>query len=116
MTYQLLWSFFFNIVYLPVANLDQTFDYEVNDALMKYFVHCTKFVEDVIRNPSALSQVDKFKEGPEMRSVREKIANQLRVPYKNITAGQWFDFIDKMIRVLRFSCLFVFKTVIIMMS
>ncbi|XP_051935854.1 multiple inositol polyphosphate phosphatase 1-like [Hippocampus zosterae] len=65
---------------------DQTFDYEVNDALMKYFVHCTKFVEDVIGNPSALSQVDKFKEGPEMKSVREKIANQLRVPYKNITA------------------------------
>ncbi|XP_077438129.1 multiple inositol polyphosphate phosphatase 1-like [Vanacampus margaritifer] len=65
---------------------DQTFDYEVNDALMKYFVYCTKFLEDVVRNPLALTEVDKFKEGPEMRGVREKIANQLGVTYKNITA------------------------------
>ncbi|XP_061647041.1 multiple inositol polyphosphate phosphatase 1-like isoform X1 [Phyllopteryx taeniolatus] len=65
---------------------DQTFDYVVNDTLMKYFIHCTKFLEDVERNPAALLEVDKFKEGPEMRRVREKIGDQLRVPYKNITA------------------------------
>ncbi|XP_061692593.1 multiple inositol polyphosphate phosphatase 1-like [Syngnathoides biaculeatus] len=65
---------------------DQKFDYEVNDALMKYFSQCAKFVKDVVRNPSALLEVDKFKEGPEMRRVREKIGDQLTVPYNNITA------------------------------
>ncbi|XP_037127047.1 multiple inositol polyphosphate phosphatase 1-like [Syngnathus acus] len=65
---------------------DQTFDYEVNDALMKYFNLCPKFLKEVVNNPLALSEVDEFKKGPEMRRVREKIANQLRVPAKNITA------------------------------
>ncbi|XP_077468672.1 multiple inositol polyphosphate phosphatase 1-like [Stigmatopora argus] len=69
---------------------DQTFDLEVNDALMKHFSHCTKFVKDVVENPSALSEVEKFKAGPEMKRVREKMAKQLGVPYQNITA----DMID----------------------
>ncbi|XP_054654065.1 multiple inositol polyphosphate phosphatase 1-like [Dunckerocampus dactyliophorus] len=65
---------------------DQKFHLDVNDALMKYFEHCSKFVKEVVRNPLALTEVAKFMEGPEMRKVREKIADQLRLPYEDITA------------------------------
>ncbi|KAM7408607.1 hypothetical protein PAMA_002359 [Pampus argenteus] len=64
---------------------DKEFDHSVNDALMRFFDQCTRFVEEVDNNPSALSEVDKFKEGPEMRRVQEKIADRLGVPYNNIT-------------------------------
>ncbi|TMS04635.1 Multiple inositol polyphosphate phosphatase 1 [Larimichthys crocea] len=64
---------------------DQEFDHTVNDALMRFFDKCTKFVEEVENNSSALVEVDKFKQGPEMRRVQEKIADRLRVPYSLIT-------------------------------
>ncbi|XP_071336511.1 multiple inositol polyphosphate phosphatase 1-like [Trachinotus anak] len=64
---------------------DKEFDHAVNDALMRFFDKCTKFVQEVDNNPSALSEVDKFKQGPEMIRVQEKIADRLKVPYKNIT-------------------------------
>ncbi|KAM3606163.1 uncharacterized protein V6R79_011812 [Siganus canaliculatus] len=64
---------------------DQEFDHTVNDALMRFFDTCTKFVQEVDNNPSALSEVDKFRQGPEMRRVQEKIADRLRVPYSDIT-------------------------------
>ncbi|XP_054456444.1 multiple inositol polyphosphate phosphatase 1-like [Anoplopoma fimbria] len=64
---------------------DKEFDHAVNDALMRFFDKCTRFVEEVLNNPSALSEVDKFKQGPEMRRVTEKIADRLRVPYSDIT-------------------------------
>ncbi|GLD65140.1 multiple inositol polyphosphate phosphatase 1-like protein [Lates japonicus] len=64
---------------------DQEFDYTVNDALMRFFDKCTRFVQEVDNNPSAVVEVDKFKQGPEMRRVQEKIANRLRVPYSLIT-------------------------------
>ncbi|XP_019132793.2 multiple inositol polyphosphate phosphatase 1a [Larimichthys crocea] len=64
---------------------DQEFDHTVNDALMRFFDKCTKFVEEVENNLSALVEVDKFKQGPEMRRVQEKIADRLRVPYSLIT-------------------------------
>ncbi|KAF1375649.1 hypothetical protein PFLUV_G00222380 [Perca fluviatilis] len=67
------------------AITDKEFDHAVNDALMRFFDQCTRFVEEVDNNPSALSEVDKFKQGPEMRRVTEKIADRLRVPYNNIT-------------------------------
>ncbi|XP_032397317.1 multiple inositol polyphosphate phosphatase 1 [Etheostoma spectabile] len=67
------------------AITDKEFDHVVNDALMRFFDQCTRFVQEVENNPSALSEVDKFKQGPEMRRVREKIADRLRVPYSNIT-------------------------------
>ncbi|XP_054456443.1 multiple inositol polyphosphate phosphatase 1a [Anoplopoma fimbria] len=63
---------------------DQEFDHSVNDALMRFFDQCTRFVEEVDNNPSALSEVDKFRQGPEMRRVTEKIADRLRVPYSDI--------------------------------
>ncbi|KAL6101965.1 minpp1 [Pungitius sinensis] len=64
---------------------DMEFDHAVNDALMRFFDQCTRFVQEVDKNPSALSEVDKFKQGPEMRRVAEKIADRLRVPYSDIT-------------------------------
>ncbi|XP_018552366.1 multiple inositol polyphosphate phosphatase 1 [Lates calcarifer] len=64
---------------------DQEFDHAVNDALMRFFDKCTRFVQEVDNNPSALTEVDKFKQGPEMKRVQEKIADRLRVPYNTIT-------------------------------
>ncbi|XP_034040385.1 multiple inositol polyphosphate phosphatase 1-like [Thalassophryne amazonica] len=64
---------------------DQGFEHVVNDALMRFFDRCTKFVKDVEDNPSAMAELDKFKMGPEMRRVQEKIADRLRVPYSLIT-------------------------------
>lgn len=60
----------------------------MNDALMRFFDHCTRFVQEVDQNPTALSEVDKFRQGPEMRRVTEKIADSLRVPYNTINDGQ----------------------------
>ncbi|XP_059214792.1 multiple inositol polyphosphate phosphatase 1-like [Centropristis striata] len=68
------------------AITDKEFDHAVNDALMRFFDQCTRFVQEVDNNPTALSEVDKFKEGPEMRRVTEKIADRLAVPYNSITA------------------------------
>ncbi|XP_067093175.1 multiple inositol polyphosphate phosphatase 1-like [Osmerus mordax] len=65
---------------------DQNVDHEVNDALMRFFDHCTKFVETVENNPPALAELDKFKLGAEMTRVQEKIADRLTVPYSRITA------------------------------
>ncbi|XP_068424500.1 multiple inositol polyphosphate phosphatase 1-like [Clinocottus analis] len=64
---------------------DQEFDHAVNDALMRFFDQCTRFVQEVDNNPAALSEVDKFRQGLEMRRVTEKIADRLGVPYSDIT-------------------------------
>ncbi|XP_047459773.1 multiple inositol polyphosphate phosphatase 1-like [Mugil cephalus] len=65
---------------------DMEFDHTVNDALMRFFDQCTRFVQEVDNNPSAAPELDKFKQGPEMRRVQEKIADRLGVPYSLITA------------------------------
>ncbi|KAK9541455.1 hypothetical protein VZT92_001497 [Zoarces viviparus] len=67
------------------AITDKEFDHAVNDALMRFFDRCARFVQEVDKNPSALSEVDQFKQGPEMRRVTEKIADRLTVPYNLIT-------------------------------
>ncbi|XP_068577314.1 multiple inositol polyphosphate phosphatase 1-like [Cebidichthys violaceus] len=67
------------------AITDKEFDHAVNDALMRFFDRCTRFVQEVDKNPTALSEVDQFRQGPEMRRVTEKIADRLRVPYNDIT-------------------------------
>ncbi|KAI3363274.1 hypothetical protein L3Q82_011902 [Scortum barcoo] len=64
---------------------DKEFDHAANDALMRFFDKCTRFVLEVDNNPSAVVEVEKFQQGPEMRRVQEKIADRLRVPYSNIT-------------------------------
>lgn len=63
------------------------FDHVVNDALMRFFDKCTRFLEEVDNNPSAVTEVEKFKQGPEMRRVQQKIADILNVPYSSITYG-----------------------------
>ncbi|XP_041804033.1 multiple inositol polyphosphate phosphatase 1-like [Chelmon rostratus] len=67
------------------AITDKEFDHVVNDTLMRFFDQCTRFVQEVDNNPSAVVEVNMFKQGPEMRSVQEKIADRLRVPYSLIT-------------------------------
>ncbi|KAM4590840.1 multiple inositol polyphosphate phosphatase 1a [Odontesthes bonariensis] len=64
---------------------DMEFDHAVNDALMRFFDQCDRFVQEVEKNPSALTEVDKFKQGPEMKRVQQKIADRLGVPYDLIT-------------------------------
>uniref|UniRef100_A0AAX7T4Y4 Multiple inositol polyphosphate phosphatase 1 n=1 Tax=Astatotilapia calliptera TaxID=8154 RepID=A0AAX7T4Y4_ASTCA len=64
---------------------DKEFDHAVNDALMRFFDKCTRFLEEVDNNPSAVTEVEKFKQGPEMRRVQQKIADILNVPYSSIT-------------------------------
>ncbi|XP_070696761.1 multiple inositol polyphosphate phosphatase 1a [Pempheris klunzingeri] len=67
------------------AITDQEFDHAVNDALMRFFDQCTRYVQEVDNNRSALSELDNFKQGPEMRRVQQKIADRLGVPYNTIT-------------------------------
>ncbi|XP_070696762.1 multiple inositol polyphosphate phosphatase 1-like [Pempheris klunzingeri] len=67
------------------AITDQEFDHAVNDTLMRFFDQCTRFVQEVDNNRSALSELDNFRQGPEMRRVQQKIADRLRVPYNTIT-------------------------------
>ncbi|XP_004077143.1 multiple inositol polyphosphate phosphatase 1 [Oryzias latipes] len=64
---------------------DMEFDHAVNDALMRFFEQCSRFVEEVDNNPSAMTETDKFKQGPEMKRVQQKIADRLEVPYNLIT-------------------------------
>lgn len=66
---------------------DEEIDYEVNDALMRFFDNCTRFVETVDKNQSAMAELDKFRSSAEMRRVQEKIADRLLVPYSHITSG-----------------------------
>lgn len=71
-----------------ISHADVEFDHEVNDALMRFFDQCARFVQEVENNPSALTEFDKFQQGPEMSQVQQKIADRLGVPYASITAGQ----------------------------
>ncbi|KAL0169961.1 hypothetical protein M9458_034557, partial [Cirrhinus mrigala] len=57
----------------------------VNDALMRYFDQCERFVKEVENNKSALEEVKRFHEGSEMKRVMEKMADRLEVPYADIT-------------------------------
>ncbi|XP_077095606.1 multiple inositol polyphosphate phosphatase 1a [Siphateles boraxobius] len=57
----------------------------VNDALMRYFDQCERFVKEVENNKGALEEVKRFSDGPEMKRVMEKMADRLKVPYTSIT-------------------------------
>ncbi|EOB02964.1 Multiple inositol polyphosphate phosphatase 1 [Anas platyrhynchos] len=59
---------------------------EVNDALMRFFDHCDKFIALVEENETAMHQVNAFKEGPEMRKVLEKVASALCLPVEELNA------------------------------
>uniref|UniRef100_M4AEV6 Multiple inositol-polyphosphate phosphatase 1a n=1 Tax=Xiphophorus maculatus TaxID=8083 RepID=M4AEV6_XIPMA len=67
------------------AITDVEFGHEVNDALMRFFDHCTRFVQEVDQNSSAVIEVDKFKQGLEMMRVQKKIAEHLGISSSLIT-------------------------------
>uniref|UniRef100_A0A8C7L192 Multiple inositol-polyphosphate phosphatase 1a n=1 Tax=Oncorhynchus kisutch TaxID=8019 RepID=A0A8C7L192_ONCKI len=73
-------------LYRKNVDTDEEIDYEVNDALMRFFDKCTRFVETVDKNQSAMAELDKFTSSAEMRRVQEKIADRLLVPYSHITS------------------------------
>ncbi|KAL2082916.1 hypothetical protein ACEWY4_020689 [Coilia grayii] len=64
----------------------EEFDHEVNDALMRFFDQCDRFIAEVEKNKNALMEVENFHSTPEMKRVFEKIADRLKVPYSAITA------------------------------
>ncbi|XP_008114508.2 multiple inositol polyphosphate phosphatase 1 isoform X1 [Anolis carolinensis] len=72
--------------------------FEVNDKLMRFFDHCEKFVKGVENNSTALREMDVFKDGPEMRSVVDKITRTLCLPAKRLDAD--------LIQVAFFTCSF----------
>uniref|UniRef100_A0A1A8HKN0 Multiple inositol polyphosphate phosphatase 1 n=1 Tax=Nothobranchius korthausae TaxID=1143690 RepID=A0A1A8HKN0_9TELE len=84
---------------------DVEFDHETNDALMRFFELCHKFVQEVDSNPSAMTELDKFSKGLEMMRVQQKIADRLEVPYNLIT--------DDMVEAAFYLCAYEFaiKTV-----
>ncbi|XP_068807217.1 multiple inositol polyphosphate phosphatase 1 [Struthio camelus] len=69
---------------LPLAGGET--EIEINDALMRFFDHCQKFVAFVEENDTAMQQVDAFKQGPEMRRVLEKVAGVLCLPVDELNA------------------------------
>lgn len=65
-------------------NVEAEMDIEENDALMRFFDQCERFVKEV-NNKNALEEVKRFNEGPEMKRIMEKMADRLEVPYSSIT-------------------------------
>ncbi|XP_063817788.1 multiple inositol polyphosphate phosphatase 1 isoform X2 [Pseudophryne corroboree] len=70
----------------------------VNDTLMRFFDHCERFVVQVEDNDTAMYELDKFKEGPEMRRVLQKISTLLDIPVHELNAD--------LIQVAFFTCSF----------
>ncbi|KAJ0067034.1 hypothetical protein NL108_007846, partial [Boleophthalmus pectinirostris] len=61
------------------------FEHEVNNALMRFFDHCPRFVQDVEKNSTAVVELEMFKNGAEMSRVLEKIEDKLNVTHRRIT-------------------------------
>nr|XP_060624764.1 multiple inositol polyphosphate phosphatase 1 isoform X2 [Anolis sagrei ordinatus] len=78
------------------GSLKETF--EVNDKLMRFFDHCEKFVKGVEDNSTALREMDAFKDGPEMKTLVDKIARTLCLPVSELNAD--------LIQVAFFTCSF----------
>lgn len=53
--------------------------WQVDDGLLRFYDTCQKFIRQVENNDTALYQVDKFKQGPEMGRVVGKMAKKLGV-------------------------------------
>ncbi|XP_034040388.1 multiple inositol polyphosphate phosphatase 1-like isoform X1 [Thalassophryne amazonica] len=73
---------------------DEEFEHAVNDTLMRFFDRCARFLQDVDKNPAAVAEVNKFKTGPEMKRVQEKIAHHLGVLQTLITYGHLHNVYD----------------------
>lgn len=66
-------------------NIEVDVNITVNDTLMRYFDQCERYVKEVESNKSALAEMKRFHEGPEMKRAMEKMADRLEVPYASIT-------------------------------
>lgn len=58
----------------------------VKDDLMRFFDNCPKFVTYIENNDTAMHEVERFKEGPEMQKVLNKMALKLNMPASSLTA------------------------------
>lgn len=54
---------------------------------MRFFDQCTRFVEDVENNKTALREVKLFKSSQEMAEVCRRMAGRLQIPHSQITPG-----------------------------
>ncbi|XP_073725517.1 multiple inositol polyphosphate phosphatase 1-like [Misgurnus anguillicaudatus] len=68
-------------------NIEVDLNITINDTLMRYFDQCERYVKEVESNKSALAEMNRFNEGPEMKRSMEKMADRLEVPYASITDG-----------------------------
>ncbi|KAJ0016293.1 hypothetical protein NQD34_014583 [Periophthalmus magnuspinnatus] len=59
--------------------LDPEYVHEVDDSLMRSFERCRGYVEGVETNATATEEVDRFKHGPELRQVRARVSERLRL-------------------------------------
>ncbi|XP_077407529.1 multiple inositol polyphosphate phosphatase 1b [Vanacampus margaritifer] len=59
--------------------------HQVDDGLLRAFEGCRGYVEGVEKNRTALAEVHKFKHGPEMESLRKKVAGKLGLPLHDLT-------------------------------
>lgn len=64
---------------------EMQYSHEVDDELMRFFERCRGYIEGVENNRSALAEVEKFKHGEEMESVRRKMAEKLGLPLPRLT-------------------------------
>ncbi|XP_066506280.1 multiple inositol polyphosphate phosphatase 1a [Hoplias malabaricus] len=60
-------------------------EYTVDDSLMRFYDLCERFVETVVNNKTAVIEVTRFNNGPEMTRVQEKLSDLLQIPYSHIT-------------------------------
>ncbi|CAH2322164.1 multiple inositol polyphosphate phosphatase 1 isoform X1 [Pelobates cultripes] len=91
---------FFGFPQGSIIGLDELICREpvVNDTLMRFFDHCEKFVVQVEDNDTAMHEVDKFKESPEMMKVLRRISALLNIPEDELNAD--------LIQVAFFTCSF----------
>nr|XP_061808050.1 multiple inositol polyphosphate phosphatase 1-like [Nerophis lumbriciformis] len=57
----------------------------VDDGLLRFFDDCRGYVEGVEKNRTALLEVHKFKDGPEMAALTRKVARKLGLPDGDLT-------------------------------
>ena len=55
------------------------YDEEGNDILLKFYESCTNFITSVDENDTAVIEVTKFGEGPELTAVYDAVAAKLAV-------------------------------------
>ncbi|XP_077595166.1 multiple inositol polyphosphate phosphatase 1b [Stigmatopora nigra] len=69
------------------ANVSTPVSYRqrVDDGLLRFFDHCRAYVERVEKNSTALREVHKFRDGPEMAALTRKASRKLGLPDGHLT-------------------------------